>query len=630
MTPRLKNPRNIYLITILTVIVLTISIQIITQYSLNVLHRKTEVIGFSSDIMLLSQRAAKLALRMNEAPYETAKAELIQIKQTWDQKYLALKTASSAMHLSPTFRRKVDMHMQSIQPHYDSISSAMTVLINSPSPDDRLKAIAAIQHQEKVFFPLINEVVEEWKKISIQGLTTVRLIEIALAAISMLILFLELFFIMLPAFRKLMDKNKALKTAYEEQETLNEELRATQEELTQSLEYQIDISAKLEKAKLKADEASQAKEQFLSTMSHEIRTPMNAVIGLTHLLLEDNPKASQLENLEALKFSGDSLLSLINDILDYSKIEAGKIELEETQINLASLFRGIQKSLGVNASEKKITLNTHISDDIPQGLLGDPTRLAQVLNNLVSNAIKFTIHGEVSLKAKLVHRTQDTVDITFSVQDTGIGIPEDKLDDIFQSFTQASKDTSRKFGGTGLGLAISKKLLEIQQSQLNVVSKVGEGSTFTFSLTFKYVEGENVEEKSPVKKKEHSLSLSGNKLLVAEDNILNIIVIQQFLKKWNIEFQIVENGKLAVEALRSGYFDLILMDLQMPEMDGFTASKTIRTFNQTIPIIALTASASLEVQQEVYEAGMNDFASKPFVPSELYQKIEKYTGVTLS
>lgn len=383
-------------------------------------------------------------------------------------------------------------------------------------------------------------------------------------------------------------------------------------------------------AKEEALQLAKTKEVFLSTMSHEIRTPMNAVIGMTHLLLQEDPKPEQVENLKTLKFSAENLLVLINDILDFNKIEAGKITFEEVDFNLAELINGIKQSLNYKAEEKNIQLKVRLDSELPLMLIGDPVRLSQVLNNLISNAVKFTEEGSVLVDVMLnqAKTSSEIACIDFEVLDTGIGISSNKLEYIFEQFTQASSDTTRKFGGTGLGLAITKRLLELQNSRIYVESALGKGSTFYFSLHFK-----RSKKKLPsmVKNSENVVvkSLEHVKLLLVEDNEVNQLVATKFLKKWNIIPEYAVNGKIAVEKISTQHFDLVLMDLQMPEMDGFQATQTIRNLDgehfRKMPIIALTASAMQEVVDRVKHTGMTDYIAKPFNPDELYNKIAKYT-----
>jgi PAS domain S-box-containing protein len=380
----------------------------------------------------------------------------------------------------------------------------------------------------------------------------------------------------------------------------------------------------LKKAKEEAEQAAIAKSQFLSTMSHEIRTPMNAVIGMTHLLIQENPKDDQLQHLKTLKFSAENLLILINDILDYNKIESGKISFEEADFNMNDLLEGLIQSLSFKAEEGNNKLILNKEKDLPVMFVGDSVRLNQVLTNLVGNATKFTSNGNIAVNVKKANETEKHIDLLFEVVDTGIGIPEEKQKLIFERFQQASQDTTRKYGGTGLGLAITKLLLELQGSEINLKSKEGEGSNFYFTLRFKK-STKAIESKALDKAEFDPEQLKGTKLLLVEDNAINVFVAKKFLGKWNVEIDEAENGLIALEKVQQNQYDIILMDLQMPEMNGYEATKEIRGNNnlKDVPIIALTASVMEEEHKKAFSVGMNDFVTKPFNPTELYKKIIK-------
>lgn len=390
------------------------------------------------------------------------------------------------------------------------------------------------------------------------------------------------------------------------------------------------IEAELILAREQAVQSMRAKSEFLSNMSHEIRTPMNAVIGFTNLLLEENPRPDQLEHLGVLEFASKNLLVLINDILDFSKIEAGKIVLEETEFNVKELVHRIGKTLQQRADEKRITLKLNLDTALVPGIVGDPVRLSQVLMNLVGNAIKFTEKGSVVMAVEQKCITSDEVMIYFSVTDTGIGIPEDKQASIFENFTQASSETTRKYGGTGLGLAITKRLLELQQSKIEVQSRVGEGSCFFFTLRFK--KGHVQSSESPVLVAPAALKLlSGTRVLLVDDNPANILLAAKMMKKWDIASDSATNGRVAVGMAQQCRYDLILMDLQMPEMDGYEASLSIRAledpYYKRVPIIALSASAMGDVIGRVTQSGMNDYLSKPFRAPELHALIARHVEI---
>ncbi|MDZ7808299.1 MAG: response regulator [Gracilimonas sp.] len=399
---------------------------------------------------------------------------------------------------------------------------------------------------------------------------------------------------------------------------LNEELSVKQEKLENYINQLEETTTELEKS-------TKAKSEFLATMSHEIRTPMNAILGMTHLLKQDDPRKDQLEPINILDFSGKTLLSLIDDVLDFSKIEAGRIEFENIEFDLENLVNVILESFRITAKNKGINLEVKIEENVPSRLVGDPARLTQILNNLFSNALKFTEEGEVKLVVSAKDHDTETAKLQFTITDTGIGIDKERIDTIFDSFTQASQNTKRLFGGTGLGLTISKQLTELQGGEITVESEEGVGSTFTVELEFGIAEDVDLG-KNGAQKKDHDVSLlKGMKILLAEDNLVNQKVMKRFLERWEVDMKVVNNGREAVEAIQESNFDMILMDLQMPEMDGYEATERIRKlddpYKRKVPIVALTAAALKEVREHVYAAGMNDFVTKPFNPAELEQKL---------
>ncbi len=374
-----------------------------------------------------------------------------------------------------------------------------------------------------------------------------------------------------------------------------------------------------ERATIIAEDAVKSKQQFLSNMSHEIRTPMNAIIGFTKVLLKSDLTEKQKEYLTAIKMSGDALTVLINDILDLAKVDAGKMIFEQTPFKIVTSISAMIHLFETKIREKNLQLIKKYDDKIPMVLSGDPVRLHQIILNLVSNAVKFTSEGKITISARLLNENEEKAYIEFSVADTGIGIPEDRLEYIFENFQQATSETARLYGGTGLGLAICKQLVESQGGSITVKSKLGEGSVFSFILPF-----QKTNEEVELEKVINALSTKINnvKVLVVEDIALNQLLMKTLLDDFGFDHDIAENGKIAIEKLGNKSYDLILMDLHMPEMNGFEATEYIRNkMNSQIPIIALTADVTTADLNKCKAVGMNDYISKPIDERVLYNKI---------
>ena len=378
----------------------------------------------------------------------------------------------------------------------------------------------------------------------------------------------------------------------------------------------------------KAENAAIIKEQFMANMSHEIRTPLNAIIGFNYRLNKTKLDDEQKEYANAVQTSGENLLAIVNDILDFSKIEAGMVKIEKISFNLKDLIQSVITMFSGQAKDKKVNLELKITDNVPLFILGDPTRLTQILINLIGNALKFTDKGSVNVIVDTIALDENNATIEFRVKDTGIGISEEKIFEIFERFTQAKSDTSRIFGGTGLGLSIAKKLVELQSGTIRVESTKNQGSEFIFLISYKIddkFENQIEAKNEPINKIEINSNL---KVLVVEDNILNQKLAGFMLKDWGYEFDICSNGKLATEKLRTHNYNIILMDVQMPEMNGYEATQFIRdNLKLTIPIIAMTAHALPDEKEKCLGFGMTDYISKPINEVDLKNIINKYINI---
>ncbi|RPD46533.1 ATP-binding protein [Paracnuella aquatica] len=393
-------------------------------------------------------------------------------------------------------------------------------------------------------------------------------------------------------------------------------------------QHQRKVIESLNESERRIKEAAYLKEQFITNMSHEIRTPMNAIIGFTNLLRRSQLDATQREYVQNIHSAGDNLLALVNDILDLSKIEAGMMHLEETRFSIRSLAASVAAMFMDKMEEKGLRFYSEIDEDVPDILAGDAVRLTQVLVNLLGNAVKFTRTGSIWLKVQLRQQNDDKVDLLIMVQDTGIGISPEKQQTIFNRFQQAEADTTRRYGGTGLGLSIVKQLVELQGGSVEVESQQGAGTTFTVGIGYRIPDISEVESAGLVSDVPW-VAPEQLHLLVAEDNLMNQQLMRHLMRNWGFHCTIVSNGLQAVEQLRQKRFLLVLMDIQMPEMDGYVATSVIRTeLGMDVPIIAMTAHAMIGEKEKCLQLGMNDYLSKPIKENELYNLIARYAQAT--
>lgn len=388
-----------------------------------------------------------------------------------------------------------------------------------------------------------------------------------------------------------------------------------------------ELNAQLQQALKEAQEATRLRSDFLSSMSHELRTPLHAVIGMINVLSIENPRKDQEENLAILRFSAENLLALINDTLDFSKMNEDKVVLNKADFNLSILLQNIHSSFKSKAEQKGVDLRLKMDFGGTQVYInGDQTRLTQILNNLVSNAVKFTdTGGRVELSVTTTAQIGQKIVLLFAVKDSGIGIPANKQEIIFEPFLQANNNITKRYGGTGLGLAIVKRLINLHDSELRLISEENIGSVFSFELSYELAKPEIAEEKSPAISTTVK-EISNLNILIAEDNIINIMLLKKILDQWDCNYSLSKNGQEALDMVKTGEFDVVLMDIHMPVMDGFEASRHIRELPDPniskIKIIALTASSDVDIQESFNFTYLDDYLLKPFSPLLLKEKLE--------
>ncbi len=630
------NYKKRYLFFLVLIFSSILIAEILVHRAISIQIKDGHIFNVSGRQRMLSQNITKKALEIllrskENRPVNVEKKALSELLEDWDEKHQGLMERDPVLGLGGKNSIRVKILYDSIQPFFNQMLFNGQLVVTAERRAEIEKGVQALLASEPSYLKVMDQIAFQYDLEAKQNLNRLQKTVVGVGIFTFLSVLLVLMLVINPLVKNLMEKHRRLTEQYIQLEQKNSEISNKKSIITQQKEALETKAYELSLAKQRAEAIAMAKANFLSSMSHEIRTPLNGIIGITNILLEEDPTPSQREQLNTLRFSTQNLVGIINDILDYSKIEAGKLELERLSFNLKESIQELYNSLNPLAQKKALRFDLTIDEDLPQMVIGDQVRLNQILTNLLGNAIKFTAKGFISMEVRLLQKERGEALIFFAVEDSGIGIPPEKQKAIFDSFAQVESDMTRKYGGTGLGLAITKKLVQLYQSEIQLKSEVGKGSKFFFTIRLEIGQPVLTKPKN-IKVSIRSLSFKGaKKVLLVDDNLLNLSVAKRFLKYWDLEYDIAHNGQEAIELVQKETYSLVLMDLQMPVMDGFTAVEIIRSWEdpqyQSLPIIALSASAIASLREKAINMGMNDFLTKPYQPKDLYLVLEKHLSI---